>query len=224
MLKSFFGWLHDWQELIAGVIAIPATFLTIGWLHYQSRSDRRRKLRASRAMMPAALSLVSDYARACINWLLGVRKPLEALERGIEPEGNELPGLPPEPDPRVFDILKDCVEHADDGPAKAIADLLSAMQVFRSRVTGIGDRVIRHKTYRGGRVLMNSEVNRQIIDAVRLRAMTDRLFPFARMIKDETPEPLDLEAVAAAFKVFDLNEFQEADVWNGLTDLYMSKH
>ena len=224
MTQTFFDMLDHWQSLVAGEIAIPAAVLTFGGVYWLSRSDRRRKLRASRTLMPAALSIVSDYAHASVNWLIEARKPLAKVEQGKTIEDSELPGAPPEPDVRAFDILKDCVEHSPDAPAKSVATLLSAMQVFRSRVSGIGDRVNKHKSYRGGRVLMEREVNQQIVDAVKLSAMTDGLFPFARMETDEAPPPLDLNAVATAFKLLELNEFQEVEVWNALTDPYLKKH
>jgi hypothetical protein len=115
------------------------------------------------------------------------------------------------------------VEHSDDAPAKFIASVLSSMQVFRSRVSGIGERVNKHNTYRGGRILMSREVNQQLVDAIKLRAMTDRLFPFARMEQDEAPGPLDIAAVTTAFKALNLSEFQEVEVWNTLTDPYLKK-
>jgi hypothetical protein len=215
--------LDHWQTLIAGEIAILGAIATIGTMYFLSRSDRRRKLRASRALMPAALSLVSDYAETSLQWLMAARLPAQTMEADEEVAQRVLPGLPPEPDTKIFDILKDCIEHADAGPAQSIADLLSAMQIFRSRMWGIGDR-ISPQHYDGKRIVMSVEVDQRMIDAIMLRAMTDRLYPFARMKTDKKPEPLDLNAVATAFRVCDLDEFQMPDVWQGLTNPYMPKN
>lgn len=222
-MNTFWNMIDHWQALVAGEIAIVAALVTVAGVFLQSRCDRLRKSRAARALMPAALSSVSDYTMKSVQWLRAAKLPATIIEADIETAQKVLPGPPPEPEARIFDILKDCVEHADAKPAQAIANLLSAMQIFRSRVWDIGDRITNPHNYSSVRALMGREADARIIDAINLRAMTDRLFPFARMETNKAPEPLDLNAVATAFKVSGLNEFQETEIWNWLTNPYLPK-
>jgi hypothetical protein len=228
-LKPFFDILDHWQTLIAGVLAIIAALITVAALYDQSRRDRLRRSRAARALMPAALASISDYAFMSIQWLKDARKAALAAYSNATPVGPEISTRevnalrpPPEPETGAFDVLKECVEHSDAAPAQAIADLLYAIQVFRSRIWSLNDRMANPNHYDGARVLTGVEANEDIVDAVKLRALNDSLYPFARMGTNEAPGPIDLNAVATAFKLCALNEYKEPVIWNRLTAPYQS--
>lgn len=75
------GLLDHWQTLIAGFIAFIGAIATVWVLLAQAHAERARKSRAARALMPAALASVGDYARACILWLQDAIEPARRAER-----------------------------------------------------------------------------------------------------------------------------------------------
>ncbi len=76
---EYLKFFYDWQQLIAGLIAIAAAI--IGWLainrqvrqgEEQERERVRSRHAAARAMLPLALSGISDYAHDCADELVAL--------------------------------------------------------------------------------------------------------------------------------------------------------
>lgn len=221
---GFWNMLDHWQALVAGEIAIGAAYLTVRALRQQARDDRERKSRAARALLPAALASMGDYTAATVWWLTDARLPAQIMEVDADTSKRVPPGHLPQPEISVFDILRECVEHSDPEPAQVIAGLLSKMQVHRSRLSALHDRLTNPRHYSAARVLLGAEIDQYIAHAVTLHAMCDRLFPFARMKTNAAPAPIDLDAVTAAFHECGLSEVKETGAWNKLTEPYMQRN
>lgn len=57
------GWLiFHYQTLVAGILAIVAALASVWGLWFISDRERRRRLNARRALMPAQLSEIDTYA------------------------------------------------------------------------------------------------------------------------------------------------------------------
>jgi hypothetical protein len=76
----FWQFVDHWQTLIAGGAALLAAVVTIVVLNCQihqtrklANDQRRRRERASLAVLPLALSELQQYARACIRGLYHLR-------------------------------------------------------------------------------------------------------------------------------------------------------
>lgn len=70
----------QWETLLTGVAALAAATLTVAKLNDQIRQteqlasdQRQRRQRAARAVLPLALSELSDYAKACMIGLNDLR-------------------------------------------------------------------------------------------------------------------------------------------------------
>lgn len=170
------GWiLYHYQTLFAGAFAIVAAVVTVWGMWIISNSERRRRLSACRAMMPADLSAISRYARE------SARTTIEILQRikkgdhtGPAPAITDIP-------PHVFDRLQTTVEQLDRRDVSAVCELLGSYQIHRSRfataVEGYND-----PDSVGGIFLDDAADDLEIalLENVRLQLITNKLFDFAR--------------------------------------------
>jgi len=79
--RAIGDWLHDWQTLVSGVLAIVAGGLTAYYLHKQigqterhERERLEREHRAARAVMPLPLMSILDACQDCIAELAEIHK------------------------------------------------------------------------------------------------------------------------------------------------------
>ena len=165
----------DWQTLVAGLLALFGAWLTVRQIQRQvSQVDtaaealRKRSETAARAVLPLALSEISEYARQCMV-LLG--KLIEAPGTKI-PSDCSAPALPQE----VIPALQNCVRYANDDIQKKIATLLGKVQVQRARLVSYIE------TNRGEAAPIAEGANR-IIDAADVYACNETLYSYGRDIE-----------------------------------------
>jgi hypothetical protein len=97
----------------------------------------------------------------------------------LEPRA-DLPALksPPVPDD-VLLLLKECVAVMDDDPAAVIVELISHLQIQRTRFTAYMSRLEDHP-HDSGNALQRGHIDHGIWDAAEVYARASSLFPFAR--------------------------------------------
>lgn len=156
----------EWQTLIAGGAALTAAVITVAYMKFQINLQRsqyesdkerhgeiqRRKELAAKAGLPDALSAICKYTTGCINYLLG--------DEGIK-------GLPDVPTDAI-NVVKICIEHVAPEPAQKLSELIVHYQITNSRLSN------HHRTEKP-----RENVDR-MYDVVCLRALTDRMFEYAR--------------------------------------------
>jgi len=177
----------QWETLLTGVSALMAACFTVVHLKRQIRQTedltekaRQQRVKAARAMLPLALSELSEYATSCI-------KRLYALWHYFQSDGSldrcraDLPTLtlPPVPDD-VLLLLKECVAVMDDDPAAAAVELVSHLQIQRTRFADYISRV--GKPNDGIHAIKRAHIDHGIWDASEVYARASSLFPFARGI------------------------------------------
>ena len=159
-----------WQPWVTAIGVISATYLAVWQQQKNSEREaeqRRRKNIAARSVMPAALSEICDYADVCVERLTKLYPRDEAIP--ILPEKFPVPDFPSD----ATDILKECIEHAEEEDGKKIAECIRKLQIQHSRVSSF----FQSSTPRA----LPYSFDSMIIDTVSLHAYCSMLFPYARI-------------------------------------------
>jgi hypothetical protein len=173
-----------WQTLVAGILALVGAIATVLIINAQIKQAesleegrRAREELAARAVLPFALSELSEYASECIKLIStyvpqgsGFGNPLAV------PADLSLPSFSPE----VIGALRDCVRFGDNQVVRQIATVLAGLQVQRARLRGLFLRSASHMNGRMSRL----EGIEAMIDAAELYAKTSALFEYGREVAD----------------------------------------
>jgi hypothetical protein len=209
-----YEWAHDWQTLLAGLLAFVGAVVTVWVLEAQISESRRqgqRKTSATRALVSAALENVGDYCLACTRWLQDIREPARQVETQ-----SDLGDLPVDPVPRLdkdsLVILRDCIEHADKGTSVAVAELLGKFQLVSARLKLIHDCLANRSKQRYNFVNLQGMIDAYVVDALELCARSEGLYSYARQgLNLEAP---DIKAMELVFYNLGLNELHHANVYS----------
>jgi hypothetical protein len=174
---------YDWQNIMAGAFAIVAALIGGRYIQRQinvSESQERarvlRQFTAARAVLPLALSSLSQYAQQSAMLLRGLHN--RASGEAVPQEARQGIALPSLPDEATKD-LRSMVEAADQGNVGlAIAALLSDVQVQASRLAGL-------RNERHDHVVVLAFLEEIIVNTAQIYARASALFDFARRRVDE---------------------------------------
>lgn len=192
------GWFYDYQSFIAGIIALVAALLAVfvSWRQLeaakaqlaetkrQADRDRTGKLRAARASLPAALSLICDYAEQ-VGRGLDRAWPVDATlyPDDVDPLASYQISLVLPPFPvEALQALERVVELTDSDPvAERIESMLREAQVLGARTRELAS----------GNELSVDQLGNYILQAGSLYARAESLFEYGRR-QSEAPaiEPL----------------------------------
>lgn len=175
------AFIHHWQTLIAGLLALIGAGATVYMMRKQiramtqeSRDLRERKLLAARAVMPADLSEICAYTERCAAL---IDEALHYYDEHREPPPNlKAPTLPE----RVPANLQSLIEQFDDGNAHAVADLISCYQVQRARLQGALRDWSGDNNRRAVMVFTLENIEHPLIETIHLRILANSMFDFAR--------------------------------------------
>jgi hypothetical protein len=173
-LNYLYELAKEWQTLIAGLVALYGGWTTLKASKLQSKTtleieEEHRKVEAyaARAVMPLALSELSDYAENCIVVLT------IALDEPNTHEARQIAtGLPPSPTDLV-DPFKQAIKLFDDPVRKQLADILSFYQVHEARLRPLKAGSISSSNF-------ITALPQALIDAADLKSKADNLFDWAR--------------------------------------------
>jgi hypothetical protein len=174
--KNFWDWLFLFQSLIAGILAIVAALLMIWHYRIERKKEIERKLIASLAGAPRALSDISEYATKCIALLWKYFQADDDARIGVL---KNIPEYPQE----SFDKLQRVIEFANEEDARIIAEFIGLSQVQYARMRGLEgneadpDHIV-------------TSYNRlsAISNAYDIYMFADRLFPYARLMDTKIEE------------------------------------
>jgi hypothetical protein len=218
-LSYAYGFVRDWQTLIAGIIAFIAAVMTVSDLRRQAREAAERKARAARAMLPSTLDSLDNYALECIRWLKEVEPKAKAAESGLFGDSSIPVNQCPRPDTGMMRTLAECVANLDIAPARFIDDLLARLQVQHSRIASLYDYFKNHQLYSVKQLI---KIEDHIANAVEISALARNAYPFARKQTEETPRGLDFAAVTQAFQACHLDASRDVYTWNILSNRYLN--
>jgi hypothetical protein len=199
------SWIQHWQTLLAAIVA--STIASVAaYVAFQNTSRslahaesletnrRRRKHAALRAVLPLALSQVIAYAdrsARALNELVGKCEG-ETLPAGVATESLVEP-LPSE----TLKSLADFIEYTDTTSVEVIESTVAWIQILDARMRSI---VQGNNDPSGTRVIVRTEIEGRIIDAVTIYAGAASAFDYARRRQAHLPTTLLWDAVFGALR------------------------
>jgi hypothetical protein len=176
----------QWETLVTALAAIGAAAATIIKLNDQIRQtgkladdQRRRRARATRAVLPLALSELANYSGVCVKQLYGLRQYFNTAGWFDYSRSDEVLSAweSPHLSENVLAVLKECIEFIDDDAAIAASELIRHLQIQQSRLR---DNISRLRLNDGIHVILWSNIDQAMRDAAEIYARAMPLFVFAR--------------------------------------------
>jgi hypothetical protein len=204
-------WLNRYQTLITGFIALAAAIMTVVMVRQQIRQvdhledeRRRRESYAARAVLPLALSQISEYAKKSIEcW------------KDFDPDTQNLSDVSvPELPEGLVEPLRDCIRYSEQHQAKQIADLLHWLQVQSSRQRSLRSE-LEHKSL--NLIISMHHIDSAIIDAADLYALASRLFDYGRRAEEGRKTRPSMEEVRTALANSGIWDHERPSLWNYLS-------
>ncbi|MDT0619892.1 hypothetical protein RM531_15575 [Salinisphaera sp. P385] len=183
---------HEWQTLIAGVLALSGAAATVWTLHRQMQhqremldkqiqhqweqheDQRRRQARAARAMLPEDLSAICEYARDCGQLIHTAYCDYPDHDRVAE--FGPIPTL----SDRVLANLQQLIEHLDESDADKLADLLECFQVQKGRFFDALQTWKKAREDGSGPALSHKHIEHPLIETIVLYLLSEHCLGFAR--------------------------------------------
>jgi hypothetical protein len=215
----------QWETLLTGVGAIVAARFTVVHLKQQIRQTedlaeraRQQRVKAARAMLPLALSQLTEYATSCIKGLCGLRQYFQD-DGSLDQSRANLPAwaLPPVPDD-VLLLLKECVELMDDDPAATAVELISHLQIQRTRIV---DYMSRFQLNDSINAITSGHICQGIGDAAEVYARASSLFPFSR---PHIPNSFEVKRDLVRYAIASAHCITNDDELDALTDIWLQEY
>lgn len=195
------GWLKDWQTLTAATVALIAAFIafqnTSRSLRHSERLEthrRNRKHAAIRAVLPLALTQISDYAERSARALDSlVKKCVEELLPPMAASEDIISKLPAE----TLKTLSEFIEYSDRVSTTLIEETVSRIQIQDSRLRSLLDD---NRDPSEPRLILKNEIQGYIIDAASIYAGAAAAYNYARRWRDQLPPAILWEAVRGALR------------------------
>lgn len=207
-LSAVILWLHQWQTLVGGLLAIAAAWLgatmikrQIGQADKHEEERNRRRLAAARVVFPLTLSSLCDYASNSAHYVLAIL----ATRRGNSiPRGTahtlQSPSLPDD----AIQGLMAMAEAADEDVSAIIWRIADRIQVQHARLSGVHSSMTERQN--SVRVLTADELEVYLIDAARIYVLASSLFSFARPDERTTGTPANWDEIASWLSMLDVRD------------------
>jgi hypothetical protein len=164
-----------WQSLNVGILAFAASFTALSISRINERRQLQREFISARALLPHALSELARFCEESAAYLIEVRDKFT--------DWSSWAGLatplkqPPDIHTDVFPIFTQCIRTGETQVAESLAQLLSSLQVHRSRM-----RDLYSMSSRDGLRTMNaaSLAFEYLVELALIRAKIEKVFDFAR--------------------------------------------
>ncbi len=193
--------LKEWQTLAAAIVALIAAYIAFGNTTRSLRHTegvekhrRSRKHAALRAVLPLALSQVTDYAERsahALNELVNMCDG-ETLPAMTAPE-RLVHALPSE----TLETLADFIEYSDVVDVGVIEATVAWVQIHDSRLRGL---IKANRDPAGEHLVLRTEIEGVIIDAASIYAGAAAVYDYARRRQAELPHTLSWDAVRGALR------------------------
>lgn len=215
-----FEWLSEYQTLLTGLAAVYAASLSVKAVRDQIRSSEAAsneqlkqaerieaarvdaKLSAARAVLPLALSTLTEYSDETSEKLVVV---IEQCSHGVLPKTANVPLFMEFPQ-EVVSSIKEMIEYAPAEDRNYFWQTLLKVQVLRARLNGLIES--HSKSYT---IVTKSNIQALILDSVEIGVRSGSLFDFGRGAKDRPPEFVTKQQMQdrLRFVIFDEYEVDE---------------
>ena len=197
-------WLHEWQTLVAGLIAIIAA--VIGWKaingqvqqterHEQERIARR--FDAARATLPLTLGHIVRYTKACESYVQAI-----LLADGRKIVKHKPQSSPPELPSEGISELRALIESSLLAVRARVSELLADLQIQHARLEGV---FISLTESGQSTIVTRRDIAALMIEAAIVGAQAGNLYQYARRQTENVPDPIDWDKVSneLSFKLMD---------------------
>ncbi len=210
---SIFRPLKEWQDLIAGTMALAAAGLGGIFLQAQIRASEKQETRrrlarftAARATLPLTLSAVTEYASTCAKAYGTIYQ--HRTERGIS-NNIGFPHFPELPFESVQEF-RALIEHGDEIVGEPIKKLLSLMQIHRARVKGL---IAWYQGQSSVTIVTTGNIEEAILMSIEIHARAALLYSFGRFLSDDAARPLTSDRILAGLDEMNFFQAQEPDLY-----------
>jgi hypothetical protein len=210
-------WVYGWQTLIGAILAVIAAYFALRNDRIMESNRRARKHEATRAILPLALSQVSEYAERTAKGLrlLIDRCVHETLPTNTMTKDNIQP-LPQE----TLTALAEFVEFSDTINVDVITGTIAWIQILDSRLRPM----LEDNQDFDGTVLQN-DIEGRIIDCASIHAGASVVFDYARKRSNKLPlavrwDEVELSLQTMGFlpdyneRIFDVLQ-RKRGIWSG---------
>lgn len=196
--------LYHYQTLFSAVFAFGGAIVGALAIYKQitlqrniSNEDRVGRMSAARALLPLALSSISQYAEDCSELLVKLRE--ECDDDGILPDHISISRIPPVPIDGM-QTIKEVIEFSKPVERNTPAELISRLQIQRSRMANFYNR-------RADHLVTDLNISACIRDTVEIYARSSAMYDFSRRRTSDMPAvQLSDEQLVSAFhnlRIFD---------------------
>jgi hypothetical protein len=193
------NWIQGWQSLIAATVASIAAYIaftnTNRSLAHSERLEanrRQRKHAAVRAVLPLALSQISEYAERSSRELDKLVKSCAGEEL---PEGKATEKLLQPLPAETLKTLAEFIEYSDRVDARLVEAAVAAIQIHGARLRSI---VEDNNDPSGERGVVRSQLEERIVDAASIYAAVGAAYAYARRQQDTLPRSITWDTVSGA--------------------------
>ncbi|QZN91646.1 hypothetical protein [Idiomarina abyssalis] len=176
-----------WQGLNVGVLAFMTSLVALNISRYNAEKQRIREFRAAQANLPSALDELCHYTDTMSEHY---KKAWDAIT-----SGGCFNVTLPELSTSFKPVFSECIRHARPEVGDWLAAILTKLQIQRARSISSHDNPLSSK--------ISSLNNHAILDHMysigELRALINRMFPFARGEENFNDEPLKLTEFYSAY-------------------------
>ena len=216
------AWVYEHETLAGGFMALASAILAawflsrqIGQAERHERDRFRRRREAARAMLPLALSSISDYAERSA---LAGKSLLDQCVDGALEGGPDLnvPVLPLLPTDALF-ALKEMIELSSRGETATIAKIATVIQYQYSRLSSlVADAT--HPPANNIIIIQSINIETYIIDAAIIYARVEALFDFGRRRTDNIPEGVAWRRVNSALNLMRFYDYGYETLYQSVLD------
>lgn len=199
------NWVHHWQTLIAAVVAATIASIaayvafqnterTLKHNEHLERHRRARKHASLRAMLPLALSKISEYAEDSADAL---NRLVDQCQNETLPKHTPFADLPVELPSDTLEILTDLIEYSDDLNVSVLEATVAWIQIHDARVRGM---MRDNDDPNALNMVRRIQLEGSIIDAASIYAAAGTYYDFGRQLTANPPNTVTWDNVRNALR------------------------
>ena len=203
------AWAQGFGSILAILVAIVLAFVQRSASRRERREDREREHRADRSLLAFALDEVTSYTTRVAARLAKLLSDGDASVVFVPKDWE-----PPSISENAYRDIARCIGTTSNAvPAKALGDILAAMQVNRARLMRIVEKA--------GDEMVSLEIAERLYDALSLYARAAGAFDYARH-RSEGFQEIDRSSIKSA--AFQNHVFREEEAFTPFFDLLGRRH
>lgn len=225
-VQSSFNWSvvqgvwDRWQGLNVGMLVFLASIIAFNISRYNAERERERNFLAARAFLPHALSELTKYCTASINFFAEAwKRPVDQDDNLNIPLKSTVPNFPK----NYREVFRDCIKTAEPEVGDFLARILMKLQIHHSRMQVLSENFAPNSKIFIGQ----TNILLYFYRIAEIQALINQIFDYARGLKDFDNPPLEWEnyrvALSAAglwISEYDnLEDYIRSAISRGATDV-----